>query len=110
MSVDHLSWLNKCLASYAETLGVNDVPDIPSTVENGWGSSVGDRGWKGRQPQCGVVSGQGRVIDNVVDFGEPVMSVTEFMKHMRGLGKRGIKAQYIELKSMPTEGVFDKTR
>jgi len=34
LTVDHLAWLNKCLASYAENLGVNDVPDVHSRVEN----------------------------------------------------------------------------
>lgn len=108
LPVDHFSWLNKCLASYAETLGVNDVPDIPKTTDNGWGSTTGSRGWAGRQPQCEL--GAEEIINEVADFGEPVMSVSEFMLHMRGLGKRGIKAQYMELKSLPVEGVFDKTR
>ncbi|XP_031553773.1 tyrosine-protein phosphatase non-receptor type 9-like [Actinia tenebrosa] len=108
LPVDHFSWLNKCLASYAETLGVNDIPDSPKTTENGWESTTEGRGWDSRQPQC--EPGVEETMNEVADFGEPVMSVSEFMQHVRELGKRGIKAQYMELKSLPLEGVFDKTR
>ncbi|KXJ11907.1 Tyrosine-protein phosphatase non-receptor type 9 [Exaiptasia diaphana] len=110
LTVDHLAWLNKCLASYAANLGVNDVPpEVPRRiprVQNGWNSTVGERNDEGRQPCCD----DGSNSEDFYDFGDPVMSISEFIQHMKGLGKKGIKAQYLEHKNTPVDGVFDKTR
>lgn len=98
LKVDHLAWLNKCLASYSQTLtensslngGTKNFARHSETISNRVGSPA---------------FSQEEGLRN-----EGALAVMEFIEHMMKLQRRGISMQFFNLKSKAVAGSFQSAR
>ncbi|XP_048583329.1 tyrosine-protein phosphatase non-receptor type 9 isoform X1 [Nematostella vectensis] len=109
LNVDHFSWLNQCMAAYSEKVGANEEPPPPPPPPRATTQTSSTN----QTPSQTEVLPQGSravVAEDYPKFGEPAMRIMEFLAHVKGLGRRGIRRQYLELRNMPVEGTFLRTK
>ena len=104
LKVDHLAWLNKCLASFSPCAGENDIDHY---------GEMGISSTFNRVKHVGQFSSE--VEESPLDeqlglSNEGAMSVIEFLEHMIKKTKKGIKDEYSDLKRESVVGSFESSR
>ena len=95
-----MTWLNKCIESYAERKGIDDLGTWPNSLPTSPQRSLG---------VTTPVSSDTTIEEPA--FGDQAdMTIQEFVEHMREIGKNGIKEEYSYLRMQPVAGKFETTR